>query len=261
MRSSSSPVLEVRRVVKTYRRGVAAYGTLRDALARIVRGRRPEPRVVTALQDVSLTVASGETLAVVGVNGAGKSTLLKVVARITPPDAGEVVVRGRLSALIEVGAGFHPELTGRENVLLHGSILGLERRALRRGMDAVAAFAGLTDAMDVPVKQFSTGMYARLGFAVAVFADPRVLLVDEVLSVGDEAFRLRCYDRIDALVRGGTGILFVSHDLAAVERVAHRALWLDEGRVRRCGPPRDVVAAYRNERGGYGERAPTLAAR
>lgn len=239
------PALHVHELAKTYRQGVAAYGTLRDALARVVRGGRSVPRTVNALGGVSLSVDPGETLAVVGVNGAGKSTLLKVVARITPPDAGEVRVRGRLSALIEVGAGFHPELTGRENVMLHGSILGLQRRALRRGMGSIAAFAGLEDAMDVPVKQFSTGMYARLGFAVAVFADPRVLLVDEVLSVGDEAFRDRCYDRIDSLMHDGTGILFVSHDLAAVERVAHRAVWLDAGRIRQEGAAADVVSHYR----------------
>ncbi len=234
-------LLRIRDLAKTYRRGVAAYGTLRDLIA----GGTGERRAVRALDGVSLSVGSGETLAVIGENGAGKTTLLKVVARITPPDRGRVEVGGRLSALIEVGAGFHPELTGRENVMLHGSILGLSRRALRAAMDEIAAFAGLTDAMDTPVKRFSTGMYARLGFAVAVHADPRVLLVDEVLSVGDEAFRVRCYERIDALMGGGTAILFVSHDLAAVERVAARAVWLHEGGVRREGKAGEVVAAYR----------------
>lgn len=238
--------LVVQDLAKTYRRGGAAYGTLRDLLA----GSRAERRTVRALDGVDLQVDAGETLAVVGVNGAGKTTLLKVIARITPPDRGRVEVGGRLSALIEVGAGFHPELTGRENVMLHGSILGLPRRSLRQAMAAIAAFAGLEDAMDTPVKHFSTGMYARLGFAVAVHADPRVLLVDEVLSVGDEAFRARCYDRIDALMRDGTAILFVSHDLAAVERVAARALWLDAGRIRQEGPAAAVVAAYRQDATG-----------
>jgi len=234
-------LLDVQGLSKTYRRGAAAYGTLRDLVVR-----RPADRpIVRALDGVSLAVASGETLAVIGENGAGKTTLLKIVARITPPDDGRVQVGGRLSALIEVGAGFHPELTGRENVMLHGSILGLERRTLRAAMGEIAEFAGLPDAMDTPVKLFSTGMYARLGFAVAVHADPRVLLVDEVLSVGDEAFRARCYDRIDALTRGGTAILFVSHDLAAVERVAARAIWLHQGRVREEGAAPDVVGAYR----------------
>jgi lipopolysaccharide transport system ATP-binding protein len=232
-------------VSKRYRRGAVAYGSLRDLLA-LRRPRPPAgPRHVAALDGVSLEVARGETLAVVGDNGAGKSTLLKVVARITPPDRGRVEVDGRLSALIEVGAGFHPELTGRENVLLHGSILGLPRRALRAALPEIAAFAGTEDAMDVPVKRFSTGMYARLGFAVAVHADPRVLLVDEVLSVGDPPFRERCYERIDRLRRGGTAVLFVSHDLAAVERVADRALWLAAGRFVAGGAPAEVVARYR----------------
>lgn len=234
-------LLTVQGLSKTYRRGGAAYGTLRDLVAS-GRGTRREVR---ALDDVDLTVEGGETLAVIGENGAGKTTLLKIVARITPPDAGRVEVGGRLSALIEVGAGFHPELTGRENVMLHGSILGLARTTLRAAMGDIAAFAGLEDAMDTPVKHFSTGMYARLGFAVAVHAEPRVLLVDEVLSVGDEAFRARCYGRIDELTHGGCAILFVSHDLAAVERVAARALWLHAGTARETGPAADVVRAYR----------------
>lgn len=245
MEDAGKQRLEVHDVVKTYRQGVAAYGTFRDSLHVLLLHRRRTVRRKAALAGVSLRVAAGETLGVIGVNGAGKSTLLKVIARITPPDEGRIVVRGRLSALIEVGAGFHPELTGRENVMLHGSILGLERRLLRRGMHSIAEFAGLSDSMDIPVKQFSTGMYARLGFAVAVFDDPRVLLVDEVLSVGDEAFRQRCYDRIRELMAQGTAILFVSHDLPAVDRIAGRAVWLDEGRIRQQGAAPDITHAYR----------------
>lgn len=239
-------LLRVECVTKSYRRGVAAYGSLRDAIHRFVRGRREPVRRIEALRDVSLDVAPGACTGIVGVNGAGKSTLLKVIARITPPDAGRIVVGGRLSALIEVGAGFHPELTGRENVMLHGSILGLPRALLRAQMDDVARFAGVEPAMDVPVKQFSTGMYARLGFAVAVHAAPKVLLVDEVLSVGDEAFRERCYARVADLQAGGCAVLFVSHDLPVVERLCGEALWLDGGRVARRGDAREVVAHYRN---------------
>jgi ABC-type polysaccharide/polyol phosphate transport system ATPase subunit len=237
----SAPALVVREVWKRYRAGGPAYGSLRDVLARL--GRRPSTpaRSVQALADVSLEVARGEVLGVAGANGAGKSTLLKVVARVTPPDSGRVEVRGSLSPLIEVGAGFHPELTGEENVMLHGSILGIPRRALREAMGAIADFAGVREAMGTPVKHFSTGMYARLGFAVAVHAAPDVLLVDEVLSVGDPPFRRRCLERIDELRRGGTAVLFVSHDLAEMTRVADRALLLEDGRVVSEGDPAAVT--------------------
>lgn len=239
--STSGPVLTMENVSKRYRRGVPAYGSLRDLLA----GARVHGEEVVALDGVHLHVDPGEVLGILGPNGAGKSTLLKVVARITPPETGRIEVRGRCSALIEVGAGFHPELTGRENVLLHGSILGLPRRMLAEAMDEIADFAGVRDAMDTPVKFFSTGMYARLGFAVAVHAEPRLLLVDEVLSVGDLAFRERCHDRIRLLTRDGTGVLFVSHDLPALEALTHRALHLDAGRIVREGAPADVVRGYR----------------
>jgi len=194
---------------------------------------------------VSFTVAPGEMLGVIGDNGAGKSTLLKVLARITPPDRGRVEIRGRLASLIEIGAGFHPELTGRENVLLHGSILGLPRRVLHASMGSIAQFAGLDGAMDTPVKFFSTGMYARLGFAVAVHAAPRVLLVDEVLSVGDLAFRERCHERIRRIKAEGTAIVFVSHDLPAIEALCDRVIHLEAGRVRAEGPAAEIVAGYR----------------
>ncbi len=243
--TASQPAIEVGNCSKRFVRGAAAYGSLRDTLSRLVRRERAAGEPIQALDDVSLVVEPGEIVGVIGDNGAGKSTLLKVVARITPPDTGRVTVRGRLSSLIEIGAGFHPELTGRESVLLHGSILGLRRRDVRGGMGAIAAFAGLEGAMDTPVKFFSTGMYARLGFAVAVHADPRVLLVDEVLSVGDLAFREACYERIRQLQALGTAILFVSHDLPAIEGLCDRALLLASGRVTDEGPPNAVVAAYR----------------
>ena len=242
--ATSYAAIAVEGCSKRYLRGAPAYGSLRDTLVRLVRGRQAQGEALQALDDVSLHVAPGEILGVVGDNGAGKSTLLKIIARITPPDRGRVVVRGRLSSLIEIGAGFHPELTGRENVLLHGSILGLPRRVLKHSLAAIAAFAGLEGAMDTPVKYFSTGMYARLGFAVAVHADPRVLLVDEVLSVGDQGFRAACYERIHALQASGTAILFVSHDLPAVASLCDRAVHLAAGRVVREGAAAAVVASY-----------------
>lgn len=243
------PAIRVERCSKRFQRGRPAYGSLRDTIARVVMGRAPEaPQTIEALQEVSFEVLPGEILGIVGDNGAGKSTLLKVLARITPPDKGRIEVCGRLSSLIEIGAGFHPELTGRENVLLHGSILGLPRRDLHASMRRIAQFAGVDDAMETPVKFFSTGMYARLGFAVAVHADPDVLLVDEVLSVGDLAFRERCYARIDQLKQQGTAILFVSHDLPAVGALCDRALLLERGRVLACGQPASVIAAYQAAR-------------
>ncbi len=231
-------------VTKRYNVGGVAYGTLRDRLAGFMRPRASAVRTLTAIDDLTLDVQAGETLSVIGPNGAGKSTLLKLVARVTHPDQGRIEVQGRVSALIEVGAGFHPELTAEENVVLHGSILGLPRKTLRRQMSEILTFAGVTDRARTPVKHFSTGMYARLGFAVAVHADPSVLLVDEVLSVGDEVFRTRCYERIDALRAQGTAILFVSHDLDAVRRVADRAIWLEAGSVAQAGAPGTVVGAY-----------------
>jgi len=231
--------LELTGVSKTYTRRGVAYGTLRDALFGSGRaGARPER--VAALDDINLRVEPGEVLGIVGPNGAGKSTLLKILARVVAPDAGRVVVRGRLSALIEVGGGFHPELSASENVLLHGSMLGLRRRDLRRDLPRILAFAGVEADAATPVKFFSTGMYARLGFSVAVHADPRVLLVDEVLAVGDEAFKAQCEARIQALTRDGTAILFVTHDGATLQRMTHRAVRLTRGRIVDEGSPADV---------------------
>jgi ABC-type polysaccharide/polyol phosphate transport system ATPase subunit len=243
-------------VSKRFRRGAPAYGTLRDRIAALWRrGARPVLDV-PALCGVDLEAARGEVVGIVGRNGAGKSTLLKVVARITPPDAGRVEVRGRVSSLIEVGAGFHPELTGAENVLLHGAILGVPRRTLRALTPEIASFAGVEDALHTPVKHFSTGMYARLGFAVAVHARPDLLLVDEVYAVGDEEFRARCVDRVRALAEGGTAILVVTHDLEALGRLADRAVWIEAGRVERDGGVGEVVRAYRTALGGAAAREP-----
>lgn len=238
-----SAVLEIAGLVAVYRPRAVAYGTLRDRLAR----RRTAPSASrVALDDVHLDVRGGELVAVVGANGAGKTTLLRCIARTVHPEGGRIVVHGRLAGLIELGAGFHPELSARENVRLHGALLGLARREVEAGLPAVLAFAGLADRADEPVKRFSTGLYARLGFSVAVHAAPDLLLVDEVLSVGDEAFQARGLERLAALRAGGAGILWVSHDLDAVAARADRAVWLEAGRLRATGPAADVVAAYRS---------------
>jgi ABC-type polysaccharide/polyol phosphate transport system ATPase subunit len=188
-----------------------------------------------ALRGVTFDAAPGDVLGIIGANGAGKSTLLKLLSSITAPSEGEIRIRGRLAALIEVGSGFHPELTGRENVFLSGTILGLRRRDIAARLESIVEFAGIGAFLDVPVKWYSSGMYVRLGFAVAAQLEPDVLLVDEVLAVGDAAFQAKCLERIMELRRLGTTIIFISHDLGTVERLCDRAILLQAGRVEADG--------------------------
>jgi len=197
-----------------------------------------------ALRDVSFEVAAGETVGLVGPNGAGKSTLLKLVSRILTPTSGHIRVDGRVSALLELGAGFHPDLTGRENVYLNGSILGLSRREIGQRLDAIVGFAELARFIDMPLRHYSSGMLMRLGFAVATSFQPEVLLIDEILAVGDQAFQAKCLRRIAQMQEQGVTILFVSHSLDQVQRLSRRAVWLDEGRVRAIGPADEVVIDY-----------------
>lgn len=239
--------LEFVSVTKRFRSG-PSYRALRD-LRRTGRSspaaERTEPgRVRPALDEVSFAVERGEAFAVIGPNGAGKSTALRLAAAITAPTAGEVRVAGRVGALIEVGAGIHPELTGRENIALYGAILGLRRRELADRFDELVAFAELDAALDRPVKHYSSGMQLRLGFAIATVVAPDVLIVDEALAVGDARFQLRCLERMQALVRQGTTLLYVSHDLATVESTCRRAMLLIDGRVHAVGDTAETVAAY-----------------
>ncbi len=242
-------VVRFSRVSKRFRLG-AGHDSLRDILAAGIRklsGRRSRGRrkpTVRALTDVDFSIQRGEALGIIGPNGAGKSTALKILAGIIRPDYGEVQVHGRLAALIEVGAGFHGDLTGRENVYLNGAILGMTRAEVRRKLDDIVAFAGLEKFLDTPVKRYSSGMYARLGFSIAAHVDPDVLLVDEVLSVGDAVFRLRCMDRMNELVRNGTTLILVSHNLDQMQSVCDRAIVLDQGRMAFDGPSQSAVAHY-----------------
>jgi ABC-type polysaccharide/polyol phosphate transport system ATPase subunit len=190
-------------------------------------------------------VPRGETLGIVGSNGAGKSTLLKLLCGITVPTSGEIRLYGRVAALIEVGSGFHPELTGRENMYLSGSILGMRRAEITANLDKMIDFAGVGDFIDTPVKWYSSGMYVRLGFAVAANLEADILLVDEVLSVGDESFQERCLNRVEELRRAGTTIIIISHDLVSIERVCERVVLLERGRVAAEGQPAAVIAEYR----------------
>jgi len=200
---------------------------------------------ILALDGVSFEVGQGELFSVIGGNGSGKSTLLKLISGILRPTSGTLEVHGRVTALIELGAGFHPEISGRENVFIAGSVLGLSRRQIEERYQKIVEFSGLADFLEEPVKNYSSGMYVRLGFAVAIHTDPEILLVDEVLAVGDEAFAHRCLRRIEELLAAGRTVVFVSHSLTLVEEMSTRTLWLDKGRVRLVGEPRRVVDAYR----------------
>jgi ABC-type polysaccharide/polyol phosphate transport system ATPase subunit len=204
-----------------------------------------------ALKDVTFEVERSEALGIIGHNGAGKSTILKLLSNITTPTSGEITINGRLSALIEVGSGFHPELTGRENVYLSGSILGMRRREITEKLEQIVEFAGIKQFIDVPVKRYSSGMYVRLGFSIAAHLDPDVLLLDEVLAVGDAAFQAKCLQRITDLKHGGKTIVFVSHDLGAVERLCDRVLLVQRGQIVASGPAREVIAEYQRIAGTF----------
>jgi ABC-type polysaccharide/polyol phosphate transport system ATPase subunit len=240
--------IEVEGLSKLYRRTVAGHRlrTLKSVLLErsLVGGLRPEDSIA-ALTDISFTVERGEAVGIVGSNGSGKSTLLKVLAGILQPTRGSLRIDGRVAALIELGAGFHPEISGRENVFINGAVLGLSRREIHRRFDDIVEFSGLEGFIDEPVKNYSSGMYVRLGFAVAIHTDPDVLMVDEVLAVGDEAFSHRCLRRIEEFLARGKTLLLVSHSLDLIGELCDRCLWLDGGRMRASGLPRRVVDAYR----------------
>jgi ABC-type polysaccharide/polyol phosphate transport system ATPase subunit len=240
------PVIELIDVSKIYRKySGKQFATLKSALLgrSILRDMKPT-EMFPALQNVSFSVRPGQTYGVIGRNGSGKSTALKLVAGITKPTSGTVTVRGRISALIELGAGFHPEISGRENVFINGIMLGLTKREITDRFDEIVEFAELQDFIDAPVKTYSSGMYMRLGFAVAIHVDPDVLLVDEVLAVGDEGFTHKCLDKFAEFRRRGKTILLVTHSLSVVERFCDEAVWLDEGRAMAHGDPKRIVDAY-----------------
>jgi len=243
----TEPAIVLRDVTKLYRRYAyrRQFSTLKSALLKGSLASELEPReVLRAVDGVSLEVAAGTTIGLIGRNGSGKSTLLKLVAGITKPTTGAVKVHGRISALIELGAGFHPEISGRENIFINGVMLGLTKREIAQRFDEIVEFAEIEDFIDSPVKTYSSGMYMRLGFAVAVHVDPDVLLIDEVLAVGDEGFSLKCLDKFADFKRRGKTIVLVTHGLGLVERYCDEAVWVDAGRVRGHGDPRNVVHAY-----------------
>jgi lipopolysaccharide transport system ATP-binding protein len=251
-----TPAIDIDRIGKRYQIGGPAerYQTLREAIVRTTKapvarfrrltGKVDDRETFWALQNVSFSVEPGEVVGIIGRNGAGKSTLLKILSRITEPTTGTVRIRGRIGSLLEVGTGFHSELTGRENIYLNGSILGMTRREIDGKFDQIVDFAGVERFIDTPVKRYSSGMTIRLGFAVAAHMEPEILIVDEVLAVGDVEFQRKCFGKMDDVARSGRTVILVSHDLVAIEKLCKSSVLLEQGTVRVCGPAAEVVRDY-----------------
>ena len=260
----SDTVIEVEHLSKRYRLGERLggghkYDTLRDGIANLFKRSRSKsikrdtsgdmsfPEYIWALRDVSFQVKRGDILGIIGMNGAGKTTILKILSRITDPTDGTAIIKGRVGSLLEVGTGFHPELTGRENTYLSGAILGMKKREVERKFDEIVAFAELDKFMDTPVKFYSSGMYVRLAFAVAAHMEPEILLVDEVLAVGDIAFRKKCLGKMNVVTKEGRTVLFVSHNLSAINNLCPQAILLSDGRLKLAGSTAQVIAAYNRD--------------
>ncbi len=239
----SKRAIEVQAASLAYRLSHSQAGTAKEFAIQLLK-RQVRFEKLWALKDVSFTVGSGEVLGVVGPNGAGKSTLMKMLARVLPPTEGRIVVHGSVAPMIELGAGFNTELTGFENIVMYGTLLGRNPQFMRERARSIAEWAELTDYLDVPIRSYSTGMMARLGFSVATDTDPDVLIVDEVLAVGDAAFQIRSFERIEKMIAEGSSVVLVSHDLPKVRQIADRAIWLDRGRVVLSGDTDEVVGAY-----------------
>ena len=248
----SQPIIEVKNLSKQYRIGVdTTYKTLSESVTttlrhpiRTIRGFNKQDEIFWALRDINFTVNRGEVVGIIGRNGAGKSTLLKVLSRITHPTEGEVILRGRVGSLLEVGTGFHPELTGRENIYFNGAILGMKKREIDEKFDEIVQFAEIEKFLDTPVKRYSSGMYVRLAFAVAAHMDPEILIVDEVLAVGDAAFQKKCLGKMGEVAEGGRTVLFVSHNMGAVQNLCHRCIWIESGKICNDNSSEKVISDY-----------------
>lgn len=252
----SKPVLEVCNISKKYTLGISeSYGSLREEIMRALSapfrrdsvkggGENGEKKALWALKDVSFSINEGDIVGIIGRNGAGKSTLLKIISRITEPTSGRINIRGRVATLLEVGTGFHPELTGRENIFLNGALLGMTNREINFRLDEIVAFSEIEKFLDTPVKRYSSGMYVRLAFAVAAHLEPEVLIVDEVLAVGDAGFQKKCLGKMNEAAKSGRTILFVSHSMSAVRSLCKTAVFLSEGKVVNAGPAPKMIEEY-----------------
>jgi lipopolysaccharide transport system ATP-binding protein len=245
----TTPAIDIRDLSKRYRMGATRHAS--DGLRHVLTDLVPWPGkkkdragYLWALRGLSMQIEHGQVVGIIGPNGAGKTTLLKLLSRITPPTQGKAVLNGRVASLLEVGTGFHMELTGRENVFLNGAILGMRRKEIRREFDRIAEFAEIDDFLDMPVKRYSSGMFVRLAFAVAAHLQPEILMVDEVLAVGDAAFQAKCLGKMSEVAHSGRTVLFVSHDMSAISQLCQRAICLEEGRCVDDGPADEVVASY-----------------
>lgn len=247
--SQNTPAIGFKNVTKNYQITKGKYGLLSEKFGDLFsfsKKRLKEKNKVTALRNVSFSIKSGETVGIIGRNGAGKSTILKLVSKISYPNGGKVQVTGRIGAFIELGAGLHPELSGRENIFLYGAILGMKKKEVEEKFNEIVDFAEIRKFLDVTIKKYSSGMYSRLGFSVCAFCDPDILLVDEVLAVGDVNFQKKCLDKMRSFAKKKT-IIFVSHDLNAIKSICKTVIYLEKGRVKKMGNPRDVIKTYLKE--------------
>ena len=243
------PILEVQHITKEFKIGAKQerYLSLRDALAKPFRKKDKEASTFLALDDINFNVGAGESIGIIGRNGAGKSTLLKILSRITPPSSGKIVCRGRVASLLEVGTGFHPELSGRENVYMNGSILGMRKAEINKHFDSIVDFSGVEKFLDTPLKRYSSGMQLRLAFSVAAFLEPEILIIDEVLAVGDAEFQKKCLNKMkDVSMNEGRTVLFVSHDMNAIKTLSNTAILLDSGKVVKNDTVGEVIPLYLN---------------
>jgi lipopolysaccharide transport system ATP-binding protein len=240
------PILEIKNVSKKFRiqHNAQPYLSLRESLSSLFKREKKTSEEFYALNDVSFNIEPGGSIGIIGKNGAGKSTLLKILSKITPPSSGSITCRGNIASLLEVGTGFHPELTGRENIFLNGSILGMKRRQIQSKFDEIVDFSGTEKFLDTPLKHYSSGMQLRLAFSVAAFLEPEILVIDEVLAVGDAEFQKKCMGKMEEVSHSGKTILFVSHNMPAVLNLCHKAVLLNEGQIMKYGETRDVISTY-----------------